>query len=73
MAAIGDNPVFILQEIVAKTIKDVVDEDARFDFSSKQLSLIEYGEKWIKLPEKPDCSGSNMRPWITCSFRSAKS
>ena len=51
MAAIGDNPVFILQEIVAKTIKDVVDEDARFDFSSKQLSLIEYGEKWIKLPE----------------------
>lgn len=51
MAAIGDNPVFILQEIVAKTIKDVVDEDARFDFSSTQLSLIEYGEKWIKLPE----------------------
>lgn len=51
MAAIGNNPVFILQEIITKNIKDVVDEDARFDFSSPQLSLIEYGEKWIKLPE----------------------
>lgn len=51
MAALGDNPVFILQEIVTTTIKEVVDEDAKFDFSSDQLSFLDYGEKWIKLPE----------------------
>jgi glucosamine 6-phosphate synthetase-like amidotransferase/phosphosugar isomerase protein len=51
MKAIGDNPVFILQEIVASVIKEVVDEDTKFDFSSDQLSFLDYGEKWIKLPE----------------------
>lgn len=51
MDAIGENPVFILQEVVAGAIKEVVDEDAKFDFSSDQLSFLDYGEKWIKLPE----------------------
>lgn len=52
MKEVGESPTFILQEIVAKAIKDVVDEDARIDFSSRQISFMEYGEKWIKLPDK---------------------
>lgn len=35
-----------------RSFKDVVDEDARIDFSSRQISFMEYGEKWIKLPDK---------------------
>lgn len=52
MERIGDNPVFILQEIAAKIIKDVNKEDARFDFSSKQADFVSYGDKWILLPEE---------------------
>lgn len=52
MAAVGHNPSFIVQEIVAKGVKHVVNEDAKFNFFSSQADFVGFGEKWIKLPEK---------------------
>jgi hypothetical protein len=52
MTLLGEQPVFILHEIIGKNIKDVMDADATFDFSANQLDFIGYGDKWIKLPEE---------------------
>lgn len=48
---IGHDPMFILQEIATRAIHEVNREDARFDFSTQQLSFMDYAEKWILLPE----------------------
>ena len=50
MASLGPSPVFLVEEIVAKTIKAVIDEDSRVDLD-QQPDFFEYGEKLIKLPE----------------------
>lgn len=52
MDMLGESPVFILHEIVSKNIKDVMDDDAAFNFSANQTDFIGYGDKWIKLPEE---------------------
>lgn len=52
MKKVGESPVFILQEIVAKNIKEVMTDDSKFNFSSMQTDFFAYGEKWINLPDE---------------------
>lgn len=49
MASLGPSPAFLVEEIVAKTIKTVIDEDSRVDLD-QQPDFFEYGNKLIKLP-----------------------
>ena len=50
MASLGSSPAFLVEEIVAKTIKTVIDEDSRVDLE-QQPDFFGYSEKLIKLPE----------------------
>ena len=52
MREIGDSPSFLIDEIVNKAIKDVIDADSKVDLSERQPDFIGYGEKLIKLPEQ---------------------
>lgn len=53
MAAIGNDPLFLVDEIVTDAIKAVIDKKSKVTFLESQLKLdIGYGEKVIKLPEK---------------------
>lgn len=52
MQEIGDSPSFLIDEIVNKAIKDVIDADSKVDLSERQPDFIGYGEKLIKLPEQ---------------------
>ena len=51
MNAIGDSGTVLISEFVSTAIKQVVDEDSRFELSS-QIDFIGYSEKVIKLPEQ---------------------
>lgn len=52
MQKIGDSPQFLIDEIVNKAIKNVIDEDSKVDLSNRQPDFIGYSEKLIKLPEQ---------------------
>lgn len=51
MASIGPSPMFLIEEIVHKAIKEVIDEESRIDLEG-QPDFFGYGEKLIKLPER---------------------
>lgn len=51
MASLGPSPLFLVEEIVTKSIKDVIDEDSRIDLD-RQPDFFEYADKLIKLPER---------------------
>ncbi len=51
IASIGPSPTFLIEEIVTRGIKEVIDEDSRIDLV-EQPDFFGYGEKLIKLPER---------------------
>lgn len=59
MALLGPSPQFLIEEVVYKAVKTVVDEDCRIDLND-QPDFFSYGEKKIKLPEmnvvRVDCA-----------------
>ena len=48
---LGENPQFIIDEIIAGGMREVVNEDSRVDLD-REPDFFGYGEKWIKLPEQ---------------------
>jgi hypothetical protein len=59
MASLGPSPQFLIDEVVYKAVKTVVNEDCRIDLND-QPDFFSYGEKKIKLPEmnvvRVDCA-----------------
>ena len=51
MSAIGDSGTVLISEFVSTAIKQVIDEDAKFEMSP-QIDFIGYSEKIIKLTDR---------------------